>query len=71
VLAVVTAVMNANTGVDGSPGALLDGYQAAIVVSVIAAGLGVVATALPLRARREPAAEAEPAIESEPGAEAA
>jgi EmrB/QacA subfamily drug resistance transporter len=71
VLAVVTAVMNANTGVDGSPQALLDGYQAAIVVSVIAAGLGVVATALPLRARREPAAEAEPAIESDPEAEAA
>jgi EmrB/QacA subfamily drug resistance transporter len=59
VLAVVTAVMNANTGVDGSPDALLDGYHAAIVVSVIAAGLGVVATALPLRARRKPAAEAE------------
>ena len=54
VLAVVTAVMNANTGVDGSPQALLDGYQAAIVVSVIAAGLGVCATAIPGRGGREP-----------------
>ena len=71
VLAVVTAVMNANTGADGSPQALLDGFQAAIVVSVIAAGLGAVATAIPLRARRQPAAEMEPAIDAEPETETA
>ena len=74
VLAVVTAVNNANTGADGSPQALLDGFQAAIVVSVIAAGLGVVVTALGGRTRGEPAApveELEPAVDAEPEAEAA
>ena len=75
VLAVVTAVNNANTGADGSPQALLDGFQAAIVVSVIAAALGVVVTALRGRTRGEPAAEPveepEPVVEAEPEAEAA
>jgi EmrB/QacA subfamily drug resistance transporter len=74
VLAVVTAVNNANTGADGSPQALLDGFQAAIVVSVIAAGLGVVVTALRGRTRGEPAAEPveelEP-VDAQPEAEAA
>jgi EmrB/QacA subfamily drug resistance transporter len=75
VLAVVTAVNTANTGADGSPQALLDGYQAAIVVSVIAAGLGVALTAV--RGLRRPAlvaeqvAEVEPFAEAEPDAEAA
>jgi EmrB/QacA subfamily drug resistance transporter len=73
VLAVVTAVNNANTVADGTSQGLLDGFQAAVVVSVIAAGIGVVATAARLRARTEPAAvtELEPAVEAEPEAEAA
>ncbi len=54
VLAVVTAVNNAAAGADGSPQAILDGFHAAIVVSVIAAGLGVVATAVRLRPRVAP-----------------
>jgi EmrB/QacA subfamily drug resistance transporter len=74
VLAVATAVNNANAGADGSPQALLDGFQAAVVVSVIAAGLGVAVTALRGRRQVEPAvgsvAEAE-AIEAATKAEAA
>jgi EmrB/QacA subfamily drug resistance transporter len=74
VLAVATAVNNANTGADGSPQALLDGFQAAVVVSVIAAGLGVAVTALRGRRHVEPVvgsvAEAE-AIEAATKAEAA
>jgi EmrB/QacA subfamily drug resistance transporter len=73
VLAVVTAVNNANTVDDGTSQGLLDGFQAAVVVSVIAAGIGVVATAARLRARTEPATVTElgPAVEAEPEAEAA
>jgi MFS family permease len=41
VLAVVTAVNNASTGPDGSPQSLLDGFHAALVVSLVAAVLGV------------------------------
>jgi EmrB/QacA subfamily drug resistance transporter len=70
VLAVSTAVANANTGASGSPEALLDGFQAAIVVSVIAAGLGVAVTALRGRRRAEPEADLE-ALEVETEAEAA
>jgi hypothetical protein len=55
VLAVVTAVNNANAGPDGSPVALLDGFQAAVVVSVVAAVLGVAATTFRRRARVVPA----------------
>jgi EmrB/QacA subfamily drug resistance transporter len=51
VLAVVTAVNNANVGSSGSPQALLDGFHAAIVVSLIAAALGVAAMALRGRER--------------------
>ena len=58
VLAVVTAVNDANAGTDGSPQALLDGFQAAIVVSLIAAVLGVAATALRRRWDAQPAIEA-------------
>jgi hypothetical protein len=54
VLAVVTAVNGANTG--GSPAGLLNGFHAAIVVSLIAALLGVAAMAL----RRRTAAAACP-----------
>jgi EmrB/QacA subfamily drug resistance transporter len=72
VLAVVAAVMNAATGTDGSQQSLLDGFQAAIVVSVLAAGLGVVATAVRLRPRTVPVdlAPVEP-HEEQPEAEAA
>jgi EmrB/QacA subfamily drug resistance transporter len=55
VLAVATAVNNAAAGADGSPQAMLDGFQAAIVVSVIAAGLGVVVTAVRRRPQVVPA----------------
>jgi EmrB/QacA subfamily drug resistance transporter len=51
VLAVVTAVNNAAGGADGSPQSLLDGFHAAIAVSVIAAVLGVAAMTLRRRAR--------------------
>jgi hypothetical protein len=69
----VTAVNNANTVADGTSQGLLDGFQAAVVVSVIAAGIGVVATGARLRAQTEPAVmtELEPAVEAEPEAEAA
>ncbi|HEX2128520.1 MAG TPA: MFS transporter [Solirubrobacterales bacterium] len=52
VLAIATAVNNANTG--NSPAALLDGFQAAVTVSVIVAVLG---TAAALVGRRDAAAE--------------
>ena len=55
VLAVVTAVNNANVGPGGSPSALLDGFQAAAVVAVAAAVLGVAATTFRRRARVAPA----------------
>jgi MFS family permease len=73
VLAVATAVVSANTGADGSPQALLDGFQAAVVVSVIAAVLGVVITAARGRRRPEPEAEVAEleALEVESKAEAA
>jgi MFS family permease len=65
VLAVVTAVNNANVGVGDSPQALLDGFHAALVVSVGAAVLGIVAMV-----RRSPAVEAagefEEALEEAP-----
>jgi MFS family permease/predicted enzyme related to lactoylglutathione lyase len=48
VLAVVTAVNNANTGLDGSPQSTLDGFHAALIVPVVAASLGAVATAFGL-----------------------
>jgi sugar phosphate permease len=54
VLAVVTAVNNANAGPNGTPQDLLDGFHAALVVPVIAAALGVGATAVGLL-RRSPA----------------
>jgi EmrB/QacA subfamily drug resistance transporter len=53
VLAISTAVMSANTGPGGTESALLDGFQAAIIVSVIAAVLGVLVTAT--RTRAQPA----------------
>jgi EmrB/QacA subfamily drug resistance transporter len=67
-LAIATAVNNANTG----PGAegLLDGFQAAWMVSVIAAGIGVVVTAIRFGPMLTPAAEPE-RVEAEVEAEAA
>ena len=40
-LAVVTAVNSANTGSGGSPSGLLSGFHAAIILSLIAALIGV------------------------------
>jgi len=76
VLAVATAVNNAANAADDTPSALLDGFQAAVVVSVIASGLGVAVTLLAgRRPRLAPVAEpAEPIAaeaELEPEAEAA
>jgi MFS family permease len=48
ILAIVTAVNDANMGTDGSPQALLDGFHAAFLVSLIAAAVGVGVTALGL-----------------------
>jgi EmrB/QacA subfamily drug resistance transporter len=70
-LAIATAVNNAYTGADGSPQGLLEGFQAAVVVSVIAAGLGVFVTAVRRRAHTEPEAELPAEVEPEPEAEAA
>jgi sugar phosphate permease len=50
-LAVTTAVINANTGAGGSPQALLDGFQPALVVPVIVGVLGIVAIGTGLRSR--------------------
>jgi EmrB/QacA subfamily drug resistance transporter len=69
VLAVATAVNNANTGADGTAQALLDGFQAAIVVSVIAAAVGVLVTAVRVRTRN--VAAEEPVVDTAPEAEAA
>jgi EmrB/QacA subfamily drug resistance transporter len=57
VLAVVTAVNNASAGSGGSPQALLDGFHAAIVVSLVAAVLGVAAVALRRRGQAVPCPE--------------
>lgn len=65
VLAIVTAVDNANVGAGGSAQALLDGFHPALVVSLIAAVLGV--AAVTLRGRRRVAAvfESDVAIDAE------
>ena len=55
-LAAVTAVSNASSGPGHSPLALLHGFQAVIVVSVTAAALDVVASAV----RRSSSSPAEP-----------
>jgi sugar phosphate permease len=75
VLAVATAVMNANTGADGSAQGVIDGFQAAVIVSMIAATLGALVSTLRTRRRPEPVAAAEPEFddvaELEPEADAA
>ena len=70
VLAVTTAVMNANIGSDGSAQATLDGFQAAVVVSVIAATLGVLVMAVGGRRQHKAEATTEPLLEPETEAEA-
>jgi len=69
VLAVTTAVVNANTGVGVSPQALLDGFHPALVVPLIAGLLGILAVSPGLRTRAvavtEPELELEPEIEVE------
>jgi sugar phosphate permease len=45
VLAVVTAVIAANTGTDGSNQAVLDGRKAGIIVSLVVAALGLMRSA--------------------------
>ena len=57
VLAVVTAVASANTGPGGSPAAVLNGFHAALVVSLIAAVVGVAAVTLRRRQRVVPSPE--------------
>jgi len=59
-LAIATAVNNANVGSGGSKQALLDGFHPALVVSVIAASLGVAFVGLRRRARPEEVIEAVP-----------
>lgn len=66
VLAIVTAVNDANAGTDGSPQALLDGYKAALVVPLIVAVIGVGVSALGLIRRTAPAAEIAPFPSREP-----
>jgi MFS family permease len=51
VLAIVTAVNNAAVGPDESPSSLLDGYEAALVVPLLAALVGVAVTAAGIRRR--------------------
>jgi MFS family permease len=70
VLAIVTAVINANT--DGAtPQGLLDGFHPALFVSVFAALTGAAAVGLRLPGRASVGAEAELEAEIEPDAEAA
>jgi hypothetical protein len=57
VLAVATAVNNASAGSGGSPQALMDGFHAAIVVSLVVAALGVAATLLRRRSGGVPCPE--------------
>ncbi len=69
VLAVVTAVYDAARGSDGSPQAFLDGFHAALLVSVAVAAFGVLAMGLRRRAR--PLAEGAADLDGELEAEAA
>jgi sugar phosphate permease len=57
VLAVATAVNNASAGSGGSPQALMDGFHAAIVVSLVVAALGVAVTLLRRRSGGVPCPE--------------
>ena len=70
VLAVVTAVINATAVAGGTPQDQLDSFRSAAVVSVIAAGLGLLATVIRLRPR-ETEGELGEVVEIEPGETAA
>jgi EmrB/QacA subfamily drug resistance transporter len=65
-LAIATAVINANIGPGGSPQAILDGFHAALYVSVAAGLLGLTAML-----RRAPRPAVEPVFEEETLEEAA
>jgi MFS family permease len=58
-VAVVTAVVDATVGSDGSPAALLDGYRAALVVPLVVAVLGVATAVVGARGAAEPAGGAD------------
>jgi MFS family permease len=62
VLAVVAAVVNANTGTGGTPQALLDGFKPALIVPLIVGVVGILAVA-PVALRRR--ASAVPAAETD------
>jgi MFS family permease len=70
-LAVVAAVVNANTGPGGTPQALLDGFKPALVVPLLVGVLGIVAMTSGLGRSRATAPVAEPQLELEFEAEAA
>jgi sugar phosphate permease len=59
-LAVVAAVVNANTGTDGTPQALLDGFKPALFVPLLVGVLGIVAMTTGLRRSRAAAGVTEP-----------
>src|SRR5262249_18151519 len=63
VLAVVTAVNNANVGSGGTGQSLLDGFHAALLVSVIVAGRGVAAMGLGRRSQPIVVEEMAPELE--------
>jgi EmrB/QacA subfamily drug resistance transporter len=54
VLAIVTAVNDANTGADGTARALLDGFHPALYVPLVVAAIGLAATAVGLVRRPAP-----------------
>jgi hypothetical protein len=58
-LAVVAAVVNANTGAGGTPQALLDGFKPALLVPVVVGLLGVLVMSTSLRTRAVKVAESE------------
>jgi MFS family permease len=67
VLAVVTAVVNANTGSSGTPQAILDGFHPGLIVPLGASVLGIAAVGSGLVFRRAPAVaeELEPQLQLE------
>jgi MFS family permease len=67
VLAIVTAVVNANTGASGTPQAILDGFHPGLIVPLGAAVFGIVAVGSGLLLRTAPATveEHEPQLELE------
>ena len=66
-LAIVTAVVNANTGGGGTPQAVLDGFHPGLIVPLGAAVFGIFAVGSGLLFRTAPALaqEAEPQLELE------